>query len=377
LGLVTLRTAVVAAALLLLATTPALAKPPAVTASAYLVENAATGEVLLSRHARERLPIASITKLMTVLVALEHVKLDDVVTVPAGAAKVGESTIGLTTGEQITVHDLVAAALVQSANDAADALADYVGSGDGTYFVRLMNEKAAALGLTDTHFVRPDGLDATGHYSSAHDVAILARTVMRDPVVRRIVRERTTTIAGGLRLHSWNDLLGRFPGLIGVKTGHTDNAGWCEVAAAARRGYTIYAVVLGSPSREQRNTDLTELLAWGIGRSRLVSAVDPHRVYASVPTGYGRPDVALVASRPLLRVVHVGQPLVQTVVVPTRVRLPVLRGQRLGSIEIRSGGELLGRRPLVAARSVGRPGLAGRAQWYTGRTLDHVWGWVS
>ena len=350
---------------------------PRVDARAYLLENAGTGEVLLRRDERDRVPIASITKLMTVLVALEHARPADLVTVGPGASSVGESTVHLQPGEQLTVRDLVEAALIQSANDAANALADHVGEGDRERFVALMNERADALGLRDTHFVRPDGLDVAGHYSSARDVTTLARAAMRSPLVRDIVRRRTETIAGGRRLHTWNDLLGSFPGLIGVKTGHTSAAGWCQVAAATGRGVTVYATVLGSPTRAGRNEDLAELLAWGISRYRVAALVEPRRVYARAEAPYGRAPLALVAAKPLVRVVRVGRPLVERVVAPAAVELPVRRGQQLGWVRLYDRGRLVGARPLVAARTIERPGLGGRVAWYAERTLHHLGGLFS
>src|SRR5207247_7457461 len=179
------------------------------------------------------------------------------------AAAVGESTIRLRTGERLTVRDLVEAALIQSANDAAYSLAVFVGDGKLDRFIALMNLKARALGLRDTHFVRPDGLDVAGHYSSARDVTVLARAAMRIRFVRETVRQSTATIGGGRTLHTWNDLLATFPHLLGVKTGHTTAAGWSEVAAARGRGTTIYATLLGSPSRSERNGDLAHLPAGG------------------------------------------------------------------------------------------------------------------
>jgi D-alanyl-D-alanine carboxypeptidase (penicillin-binding protein 5/6) len=351
---------------------PSAAAVPEVDARAWLVQNAATGEVLLRHDDRARVPIASITKLMTVLVALEHARLDDVVTVSARAAAVGESSMQLRAGEQVTVHDLVEGALVQSANDAAWALADHVGGG----FVGLMNAKAAQLGLTDTSFVRPDGLDAPGHVSSARDVTKLARVAMQKPVVRELVAQRTAE-AAGRTLHTWNDLLGNFPGLIGVKTGHTRGAGWSQVAAARGRGLTIYATILGSSTRSGRNSDLRELLAYGLSRYRVVELVRTGHVYARATTPYGRPPVRLVADGRLLRVVRVERPLTEKVVAPTAVELPVAKGQRLGTIEVWHGRTLVGRRALVAAAAVEKPGFAGRARWYAGRTLHNAWGLFS
>jgi D-alanyl-D-alanine carboxypeptidase len=348
-----------------------------VAARAYVVQNAATGEVLAARAPARRLPIASITKLMTVLVTLERRPLSHLVTVAPGAARVGESSIHLVPGERLTVRDLVEAALVQSANDAADALAYDVGRGDPAAFVALMNRRARSLGLRDTHFTRPDGLDAPGHYSSARDVTLLARTVMHRPAVRAIVRERTATIARGRVLHTWNDLLGRFPGLIGVKTGHTLGAGWCEVGAVRANGFTIYASVLGSPSRGQRNRDLAALLAWGRSRYRTRALVQPSRVYARVDVGYGRRPVELVARRPLVRAVRIDRPLTARVVARAAVSLPVRAGQALGVVKVYEGRKLLGARTLVASRSVSRPGLVGRVGWYAGRTVHHLVGFFS
>ena len=219
-------------------------------ATAYVIEDARTGEVLASSHPHAHLAIASLTKLMTVLLTLQHHKLTDVVTVDPRAAAVGESSIDLRSGEQMTVRDLLKGALIQSANDAADALALSMAP-DYPSFALLMNAEAAKLGLRDTHFVRPDGLAAPDEYSSADDITELARLVMRTRFVRETVREETDTISGGRTLHTWDDLLSEFPQTIGVKTGHTDQAGWCQVAAARGPGVTIYATLLGSPFNYQ------------------------------------------------------------------------------------------------------------------------------
>jgi D-alanyl-D-alanine carboxypeptidase (penicillin-binding protein 5/6) len=355
----------------------AAAASPTVDARAFLVENTSTGEVLAQHDAGARVPIASITKLMTVLVTLEHARPSDVVTVPRAGVGAGGSSIHLRAGEQLTVRDLLKGALIQSANDAADTLAAWVGGGDVQRFVALMNAKARELGLHDTHFVRPDGLDAAGHVSSARDVLKLAQVAMHLKAVRSIVREKTDVIAGDRTLHTWNDLLGVFPGLYGVKTGHTSGAGWCEVAAVRRPGYTIYAVILGSPDRAQRNADLATLLRYGVSRYKLVSLLDRGRVYAQTQIGYGQPPLALVAPKPLVRVVRVGRPLVERVVSPGAVALPVAAGQQLGRVEIWTGGKLIGERPLVAARAAARPGLKSRVGWYGRRTVHHLWGLVT
>ena len=355
---------------------PALAAVPRVHARAYVIESP-SGEVLAAYHERQRVPIASLTKLMTVLLTLEHAKPSDVVTVAPAAAAVGESTVNLRAGERITVRDLLEAALVQSANDAADALAYYVGRGSETRFVAMMNARARQLGLADTHYVRPDGLDAPGHVSSARDVTKLARLVMRSPLVRSIVRRQTATISGGRVLHTWNDLLGEFPGVFGVKTGHTAAAGWSQAAVVRRRGIMVYATILGEPDRTTRNADLISLLRWGLSRYRVATLIERGRVYAWASVGYGLADVPLVARRSLRVPLRIDRAYAERVVAAAAVGLPVRRGQALGDVRVYQGARLLGRRELVAARSVSVPGVVGRSEFYALRTLRHLWSWVS
>jgi len=369
---VIVRTWVAAAVAALVLVSSAQAGAPPVSARAFLVENPATGEVLAQHGAWATVPIASITKLMTVLVTLDRARWDDVVRVRSAATAVGESTVNLRAGERLTVGDLVKAALIQSANDAADALADHVGKGDRAAFVQLMNAKGKELGLERTHFATPDGLDTPGNYSTALDVTRLAQAAMRVPQVRSVVKLRSGSIAGGRRLYTWNDLLGVFAGLFGVKTGHTAAAGWCEVAAVRRHGVTLYTTVLGSPTRSQRNADLASLLRWGISRYRPVWVVQPGRVYVRTSVGYGKQPVPLVAERGLARPVRVDRPLVERVVAPAVLDLPVSAGQRVGEVRVYSGRRLVARRALVAGRSVARPGFGGRLGFYAGRTFSHL-----
>lgn len=355
---------------------PASATVPEVAGRAYLVENATTGEVIARYNARQRLPMASITKLMTALVVLERARLDDVVTVGGAAAVTGESTTNLVAGERLTVGELLQAALIQSANDAATALAVYV-AGSESAFAVLMNRKAKELGLTDTHFVNPHGLDAPGHYSSARDLTMLAETAMAEPVIRGIVRRRTATITGGRRLETWNDLLGSFPGLIGVKTGHTAGAGWSQAAAVQRPGYVVYATLLGEPTREARNTDLAELLAWGISQYRVLPIVTEGRAYATVELPYDKGRLRAVALRSVEKPVRIGRPLVEKVVAPRSVSLPVRKGQRLGTVSVYRDGRMIATSPLVAARDVPGPSFLDRVSWYGEETAGTVWGWLT
>lgn len=356
---------------------PAAAATPSVDARAYLVMNAANGEVLLARNADTRLPIASITKLMTALLVTAHAKPNEYVVVDPDAVGATGSTVHLRAGERIRVSELMAAALIQSANDSALALGEFVGARVGEPFTTLMNNTAESIGLEDTRFVRADGLDVAGHYSSAWDVTKLAQVAMREPIIRRLVRQESATISGGRTLHTWNDLLGEFPGTFGVKTGHTTAAGWSQVAAARGNGVTIYATILGSPSRSVRNADLEELLAWGMSRYALVPLAPPGRVYGRVPVTYGEEAVPVVAARPLRRAVRIGRPLVQRVVLPSQVELPVRRGDVLGELRLYERDRLVAQTGLIAAEDRQEPTVVERIKWYAGRTLSHIGGWFS
>ena len=274
------------------------------------------------------------------------------------------------------MRDLAIAALVPSANDAATALAAYVGDGSIPRFVELMNEKAGQLGLPSTHFENPHGLDQPGHVSSARDMTTLLTAALRNPFIRTWSTRSTATIAGGRTLTSTDDLIGTLP-LIGAKTGHTNDAGWSQVAAVQGDGVRITASVLGSPTEAQRNADLG-------GASHLGSRPVP-------PRQGGRRSPRLRARRDRLRprpgqargarrgrpTVRVGKPLVERVVLGSALPLPVARGQQVGEVRVFAGGRLIARTPLVAAESVSAVGTAGKARWYARRTVHHLVGLVS
>ncbi len=350
--------------------------PPELSAPAYLVESGVDGTMLAGRAPDERRRIASITKLMTVLVALERSTLDDVVVVPAAATRIGESTVELRAGQRVSVRDLAAAAFVASANDAATALAIHT-AGSSERFVDWMNEKAAALGMEATRFANPHGLDEEGQSSSARDTVRLLRAALRDPFVREFAGRSTAVLADGRRLETTNDLLARLPSLVAGKTGHTDDAGWSEVAVARDGGATVFASVLGASSRGARNDDLERLLRWGLARYRPSRVVDPGRIYAIAATGWGLPDVELVATRPVVRPASVDRPLVERVVAPSVVPLPVVAGAVLGEVRIFDGRRLVAKAPLVADRSVEEPGLLGKAGFFARRTVHHLAGLVT
>ncbi len=369
----------VALALLVAVVPAAAAAPPGaprVDAAAYIVESSVDGRTLAARNADVPRPMASITKLMTALVARERTRLDDTVVVPAAATRIGESTVGLRAGQRISVRDLLIATLVPSANDAATALAIHAGGGSLRRFVASMNARARELGLTGTRFRNPHGLDAPGHAATARDLAHLLRVALRDPVIRRYARAPKARLSDGTVLESTDNLAGRVNGLIGGKTGHTSDAGWSQVVEVRQGGVAVTVSVLGEPSELQRDRDLTALIEWGLAQYRSARVVDATRSYASATVGWGLEPVALVAPRSLVRPSPTSRPLVETVVAPVAVSLPVRAGQRLGEVVVRDGGRVVARSPLVAARSVANPGWLDRARFVATRTVDHLVGLV-
>lgn len=219
---------------------------PQVSATAALLAGGDAGQPLAGKSIHERLAMASTTKIMTALLVLESAKLDDAITV-SPTALVGGSSMGLQAGEVVTVEDLLWGLLLQSGNDAAVALAEHV-AGSEADFVALMNERAVQLGLADTHFTNPHGLDDPEHASSAHDLWVLAEAAMTFPLFQEIVASRSH-VAAGRTLLNINEFLDRYPGADGIKTGTTDAAGQSLVASVTRDGHRTVAVVLGSEDR--------------------------------------------------------------------------------------------------------------------------------
>jgi len=219
-------------------------------ASAYLVKRDEV--VLWAGSADSRLPLASLAKMMTALLALERGGLDEPVKIGRGVLQATGTRIGLKPGEQVRASDLLAATVVRSANDACRALAEHLG-GSVRIFVQAMNGRAVMLGLGDTKFADPCGHDREGQYSSAADLVVLAEQVMRHDEYMRLARQQRVTIrtldGRSFTLRNTNALLGRYPGAIGLKTGHTEGAGNCLVALAERDGVRVLAVLLNAPNR--------------------------------------------------------------------------------------------------------------------------------
>ena len=327
-------------------------RPPPLGAPSAELADLDTGQVLFAKGARVRRPIASLTKIMTALLALERHDPDQLVVVRADAASQGGAVLGLRAGERITVRDLAYGMLLSSANDAAVALADSV-SGSVPDFVRLMNRRARALGLRDTEFSSPTGLDDRG-YSTARDLIVLTRAAYADPAFATIVRTKTWDIPSPSgpprRIQNRNPLLWLYPGALGVKTGTTLQAGHCLVAAASRGGIRAAVVVLGDPV--EAFDDVAALLNFGLLEFRPIVAVSAGRSVGTVGVGGAR--IEGLASADLTVLVRRDRPgIVVRMVRPVPgLRPPLPAGAVIGWLEVTVDGTPRGRVPVVTAVAV-------------------------
>jgi D-alanyl-D-alanine carboxypeptidase (penicillin-binding protein 5/6) len=348
---------------------------PAIGAPAAIVIDARTGERIYARRPDARRSIASTTKLMTALITLERTRPSQVFASPGYPGGAGESTIGLRSGERMSVHDLLRALMLPSANDAAYDLAVNVG-GSQARFVRMMNQHARTLGLGGTHYSTPIGLDDPGNYSTASDLARLAARLLRDRTLARIVNLPSARLRTGARprtVINRNDLVARFPFVDGVKTGHTNRAGYVLVGAAHGNGAHIVSVVLGTSGIGARDADSLALLRWGVRQFRRVRPVVKGRTYARANVRYydGR-KVRLVAASDVRLSVRRGRAVRRRVEAPDEVEGPLRAGDRVGTLRVLYGGRVVRNVPLVAASDVAGAGFVRKATSHIGGTLAAV-----
>jgi D-alanyl-D-alanine carboxypeptidase (penicillin-binding protein 5/6) len=326
--------------------------------------DARTGDVILRHNARERLPVASTTKLMTAYLALRELPLRKRVRAAPYAAIPGESLLGLTAGQRVSVRDLLYGLILRSGNDAAYTLAR-AAAGSEARFVRQMNRRAAALGLADTHYSNPIGLDEAGNYSSAEDLAVLSERLLRVPLFARIARSRRALLRSFTpprRIATRNTLLFRAPWATGVKTGHTLGAGYVLVGAGRRRGVELISAVLGAPSESQRDLESLSLLDYGFRSYRRLRPVQPGQVLAAPEIRYQGGTLPLRAARGLAVGVRRGQRLETIVRAPREVEGPVPRGRKLGKAVVYVDGRRAAAVPLFASRSIPKASALDRAR---------------
>lgn len=316
------------------------------------------GKVLWSREPNTRHSIASITKIMTAIVALENAKPTDVMTVPEVSTEVGESSAALKRGEKMPLKDLLGALLVKSGNDAALAVAINIG-GDVPTFVKMMNDKAEELGMTNTHFDNPHGLDSKTHYSTAHDVSIMSRYALEKPVLREIVSSKLYKFSDATNSHSLpntNLLLWKYRGAIGTKTGWTDKAGYCLSAAANREGQELYAITLGTSTEIARFSESAKVLDFGYDHFRMQEiAVKGTQIGSAKVKDYPNKNVAGVVAQDIkIPVLDFAGDITRNVKT-SEVKAPVKKGDTIGVVQFIQDKKMIASVPLVAKEDVDKP----------------------
>ena len=332
--------------------------------SAVLMD-VATGTVLYEKNAHEPLPPASVTKVMTMLLIMEaidsgKISWDDTVTASETAAAKGGSQIYLKVGENMSVTDMVKSIAVSSANDCACAMAEHL-AGSESAFADMMNARAKELGMNDTHFVNCTGLDdgaeAANHRTSAYDIAIMSRELLKNhPDIKKFTTIWMDTVRGGaFGLSNTNKMIRFYSGATGLKTGFTSGAGYCLSASAQREGMELIAVVMGSETSANRFNACKSMLDYGFANFALVTADTEQKLEVPVKLGKAAYVTAEPGEEPQLLIDKAQKSSVTTqVTLEEGVTAPVSRGQRLGTLTVKAGEQILAQVPLVAKEAVER-----------------------
>ncbi len=345
--------------LLLCAASPrARAEGPEITAPSVVLMEASTGEVLFEKDCHNVRPCASITKVMTLCLTFEAIEggqlsLSDTLTASAHAASMGGSDIWLKEGEQMTVDDLIKATVIMSANDAAVVLAESI-AGSEEAFVQRMNEKAQALGMEDTVFKNCNGLDEEGHVTSAHDVALMSRELLKYPKIQDYTLTWIDYVRGGAtQLVNTNKLIRSYQGITGLKTGTTSQAGSCITATAERDGLSLIAVVLGAGSTDDRFSDARALLDYGFAGWAVKVPEAPELSPAPVLGGMTATVRLTVGESPKLLMQASDTAVIESKVeLQADITAPIKKGDVLGRVVYTAGGKALAQAPITAAEDI-------------------------
>ena len=338
---------------------------PKVEAQAAILIEADTGRILWEKNAHEPKAMASTTKIMTCILALESGMLDDVVTVSKRAARAPEVKLRLKAGEKQRLEDLLYALMMKSSNDAAVAIAEHI-SGSVEAFCEKMTQKARELGAKNTVFKTPNGLDANGHQSTAYDLALITRYAMKNPKFVEIINTKQITIPqeGNYRsyyLSNTNRFLNEYPGANGVKTGYTGKAGYCFVGAAKQNGMQLISVVLasgwGARGKEQKWVDTKRLMNYGFKYYKKVCLLEKNKLLKTIPVERAKEtSVSLYSGKDIFTTLNEEERSKVQIKIdaPQSVEAPITKGQKLGTVQVSIGDELIGTVPLVADRSIER-----------------------
>lgn len=331
---------------------------PSVNAISAIVIDTASRRILYEKNAFQIFPMASTTKIMTAILAIENSEPDDLVAISARAAAIGGSTIGYKKGQMIPLRELLYALMLNSGNDAAIAIAEFIG-GDTGNFIGMMNKKADDIGARSTKFQSPHGLDRDGHYSTAHDLALITSYALENPMFADIVS--TQSISMDSRTYrNTNELLGVYPGIDGVKTGYTGKAGRCLVASAANNGMRVVSVVLNSPTRRARAESSMKMLSYVFSAYRPVKILSSGEYIKSISIKRGvENQTALVASDELILPLKGDEmdAVILDVKAPSGITAPVLAAEDIGEVSVRIGDAVIAQIPLKTSCPVKRRGI--------------------
>lgn len=330
-------------------------KPPVINALAAVVVEESSGRVLYEKNATQKRSIASTTKIMTAIIALENANLDEEIVISKRAASIGGSVIGLRAGQKYTVREMLYAMLMASANDAAIAIAEHV-AGTVEDFAKMMNKKAESLGMEDSHFVSPHGLDRDNQYSTAYDMAIITIEALKNPLFAEIVSTKSSYIPGH-SLYNTNELLGSCPGVDGVKTGYTGKAGRCLITTVKRGDMRLISVVLGSPTRTARANASRDLINYCFDNFSMHKLLNAGDIYVQVPVYRGVEGyVSLKADESI--VLPLSKAEVERLKinrsVPDQLDAPVYAGTDTGFIEYEINGRVLAGSILKVSKDIRR-----------------------
>lgn len=348
--------------------------PKGIKARSGIVVDAGTGEILWGRRTGERRLIASTTKMMTAIVAISRTDPGQMLTATRYRAGPGESLLGLRAGERMSAQDLIKGLMLVSGNDAADTLAARTASSRRA-FVREMNRKARSLGLTRTRFSGPIGLDSPNNYSTARDLAVLARAALATPRLAPVVRRRRATLRSGSRVRrivNTNPLVGRYPWAIGVKTGHTMAAGYLLAGAASKADAKIISVVTGEPTEQARLADSAVLLSHGRSFYRTVPVLRRSRPLASLPVRFRDSRVSLYPVTAVSLAARGGQRVVVRLTAPEQVEGPRSRGSVVGRAVVLRDGKPIASVPVALGAAVPAPPASAAMLSALGRTLPLI-----
>lgn len=346
---------------------PIIPAPPQLAASSYILMDAETGQVLVDENADERLPPASLTKLMTSYIAEREIiegrmSLEDETLVSVNAWQTGGSRMFIQEGRYVSIEDLLRGIIIQSGNDASVAMAEHI-AGSEANFAQMMNSYADRLGMTQTRYDNATGLPSDEHFSSARDVAILSRAIIyNNPEFYPIYAERNFTY-NGITQSNRNSLLGRNPSVDGLKTGHTDEAGYCLAASAAQDGMRLISVVMGTSSDEARSQETQKLLAYGFRYYQTAQVHEANTSLYQARVWAGKEDdISLGLEEDLkLTIARGAENDLSTVLnIQPVIKAPIETGQTLGELVVRQNGEEVARRPLLALEPLESAGFFAR-----------------